>query len=672
MNDPGSWGVATGYTDAEGRWRDVAPATVAAVLGAMGEPAGASGQDGPIVVRLDRPPVAVPPGLLVTEDGREIRVAKPERAGGRPPAGATAGATLPPDLTAGYHRLEPDGGTPRTLIASPGRCPGPPRRRQWGWSAQLYATRSKSSWGIGDLGDLEELARWSASLRATMALINPLHAGGAGQHHESSPYFPSSRCFPSPLYLHVEDFPGAAEVADVERLGSAGRALNAERMIDRDRVWALKSEALEALFARFDGGAGGSDGGAAFDRFRDSRGGALEGFATWCALAERHGVPWQDWPVEVRHPGAGGVARFAASVEGGRRVRYHAWLQWHLDRQLAAAAAPVGLMQDLAIGVNVGGADAWLWQDSFARDMHVGAPPDSFNTLGQDWGLPPWDPWKLRGAGYGPFVETIRGALRHAGGLRVDHVMGLFRLWWIPDGAPPTDGTYVSYPAGDLLDILALEAARAGAYIVGEDLGTVEDGVRHELAERGVLSYRLVWFEPEGPERWPEQALGAVTTHDLPTVAGAWTGSDLAAQRAAHLAPNEDGILAMRQRLADLTGADDTTPMAEVVERTYAALAGAPCAVVTATLDDVCCVEERPNMPGTTDEWPNWNLALPVPLEGLEELPVGRRVAEHLARGSAGPGGDQWRDPPTLARRGPTRHAPSGADARQADEGAAG
>jgi 4-alpha-glucanotransferase len=313
-------------------------------------------------------------------------------------------------------------------------------------------------------------------------------------------------------------------------------------------------------------------------------------------------------------------------------VRFHQWLQWLLDRQLGEASSHLPVVHDLAVGVDPAGIDAWLWQDSFARGMKVGAPPDEFNTHGQDWGLPPFDPWKLRAAGYVPFAETIRGALRHAGGLRLDHVMGLFRLFWIPDGVSPADGAYVRYPADDLLDIVALESHRAGAYVVGEDLGTVEEHVREELGERQVLSYRLLWFEDRPPQEYPVQALAAVTTHDLPTVAGMWTGSDLEDQRRIGLEPNEESTEAIRNRLTTTLGlADDAAPE-EVVAGTCRLLAAAPSMLVTAALDDALAVEQRPNMPGTTDEWPNWSIPLPMPLEQIEDDPRPRRMAEILSR----------------------------------------
>jgi 4-alpha-glucanotransferase len=228
----------------------------------------------------------------------------------------------------------------------------------------------------------------------------------------------------------------------------------------------------------------------------------------------------------------------------------------------------------------------------------------------------------LRAVGYDPLVQTARAALEHCGALRVDHVMGLFRLFWIPEGGEPADGTYVRYPASELLDIVALESVRAQAVIVGEDLGTVEDEMREELHDRGVLSYRLVWFEREPPSAFPEQALAAVTTHDLPTIAGVWSGTD------------EHAPADLRERLTELTGLPADAPLEDVVVTAHAHLAAAPSMMVTATLDDGMCVHERPNLPGTTTERPNWSLALPTPIEELTQDRVVNRVASALgARG---------------------------------------
>ncbi|HSS10281.1 MAG TPA: 4-alpha-glucanotransferase, partial [Acidimicrobiales bacterium] len=404
------------------------------------------------------------------------------------------------------------------------------------------------------------------------------------------------------------------------------------RRIDRDAVWHLKSEALEALYAAFR-----SD--PAFDRYRTEQGVALDEYATFCALGERHGFDWEKWPASLRRPDGPGIAPFAASRTGAHRIRYHSWLQWLLDGQLRSASRPLGLVHDLAVGADPKGADGWRWQDCLALGVTVGAPPDEFNTVGQDWGFPPFDPWRLRAAGYQPFIDVIRAGLRHATGLRVDHVMGLFRLFWIPSGSRPADGTFVRYPWSDLLDIVALESYRAGAYIVSEDLGTVEDFTRRELADRGVLSYRLLWFELTRPDSglWPELALAAVTTHDLPTVAGLWSGADLEVQRALHLHPNEKATGATRDKLASWIGVGDDEPVDAVIERAYRLLGHAPCVIATATLDDALAVEERPNMPATLDEWPNWSLALPRPLEELQRSPLAVAIAAALNGRTAGP-----------------------------------
>jgi 4-alpha-glucanotransferase len=309
------------------------------------------------------------------------------------------------------------------------------------------------------------------------------------------------------------------------------------------------------------------------------------------------------------------VERFATANRD--RVRFHMWLQWLIDQQLAKATGALPILGDLAIGVDPDGADAWAWQDVFARGVRVGAPPDEFNPAGQDWGLPPFVPWRLRALGYEPLAATLRAAVRHCGALRIDHAMGLFRLFWIPEGGTPTDGAYVRYPGTELLDVLAIESVRAGATIVGEDLGTVEPQVRQHLHERSVLSYKLVWFEAQPPAAYPAQSLAAVTTHDLPTIAGVWTGAD---------APDP-----MCDRLIAVSGAAPGAPVDDVVVATYDALASAPSMVTTATLEDALGVVDRPNHPGDIGR-PNWSLALPVPIEDVVEHKTARKVAAALAR----------------------------------------
>jgi 4-alpha-glucanotransferase len=496
---------------------------------------------------------------------------------------------LPDEVPLGYHSL--DG---VRIIVTPGRCWLPDDLRTWGWAVQLYALRSSESWGIGDLGDLRRLGAWARSLGAGMVLVNPLHAS-LPDKPQASPYFPSSRCFRDPIYLRVP--------------GDEGRSLNSSPLIDREAVWRVKRPALERAFAAFEGS-------TAFDRFRAEGGQLLHDYAAFCG-----------------------------------DVEFHSWLQWQLDVQLAEASAAVPVMQDLAIGVDPAGADVALWPDVFCLDARVGAPPDEFNTSGQDWGLPPFNPYRLQEAGYEPFIRTVRAGFRHAGGMRVDHVMGLFRLWWVVGEG---EGAYVRYPWEDLLGIMALESVRAGAYVVGEDLGTVEPWMREALADWGVLSYRLLWFEEDRPAAFPVQSLAAVTTHDLPTVAGLWSGSDFEELRSLGLEANAASTEGIRKRLASWMGAEASASLPDVVVRTHELLAEAPSMIVTATLDDALCVSSRPNVPGTTDERPNWSIPLPLLFEEIEVDPGVAAVARTLAdRGPA-------RDAARLAHAGEAVEDPAG------------
>jgi 4-alpha-glucanotransferase len=616
-----AWGVEPGYWDVTGQWRDVPQETLSAVLGTLdAAPEGPPASAPLVTVTEGGPWPELPDGTLVLEEGATL--------------GLRAGEAPPPDLPYGYHRFEALYGADhagiraetRTIAVCPRRCPAPPLGRSWGWSAQLYATRSRDSWGIGDFADLHRLVAWAVNDGAAFVLSSPLHAAAPGPVPEPSPYSPSSRCFLNPIYIRVEDVPGAAALPEVGKLATKAKVLNSDRLIDRSSVWALKSEALEALFAHSERAGSHRD----LDAYIRRRGKVLDSYTTFCVLAERFGHPWQRWPAGFERPDLPSVAKVAVSPEGCSRKRYHAWLQWLCEAQLEKASLGGRVMSDLAVGIDGGGADAWMWQDTFALEMHVGAPPDDFNTGGQDWGLVPWDPWKLRASAYEPYIHTLRTVLKQACGLRVDHVMGLFRLFWVPIGEDPSRGTYVRYPWRDLLSLLCLEAWRAGAYVVGEDLGTVEDHAREGLRDSGVLSYKLFWFEPRPPAEWPDHALGAVTTHDLPTVAGVWSGSDLLAQREAGVRINEEGSATFRRHITEWSGVGDDSPSSEVIKATYKTLAEAPCALLSAALDDAVAVEERPNMPGTIDQWPNWRLALPAPLEQIEQSDLAAAIAHDL------------------------------------------
>lgn len=618
MSDPRD-PVVERYTNAFGREVTVGKAARRAVLAAMGiEPPGRNGAGrrppGPDPVAIHAPGARLPgPAELVLEDGSSLGTVD----------------RLPRDLPFGYHHLRDDRHD-QLLLVPPARCPSPTAPRGWGWSVQLPATRSTTSWGIGDLADLRTLAGWAAAGGATTLLVSPLCAPNPSPDPEPSPYYPSTRRFRNPLLLRVEEVPGAERVPETRELAAAARRLNDAPLIDRRAVQHLKLAALERIWEV--GAAKRALEGAlppALAAYRADAGPALREWAVFAVLAEHHGPGWQGWPVELRSPGSSAVAAFA-SVHA-ERVAFHEWLQWCCDEQLARAGdAGVGLVSDLPVGFDPGGFDAWTWQALLAQDARIGAPPDRFSPAGQDWGLPPFVPHRLRSAHLAPFIETVRAALRHAGGLRIDHVMGLFRLWWIPGGRAEL-GAYVRYPADELLAVLAIESRRAGTVVIGEDLGTVEPGVRRALARRGLLSTRLVYFERRGPGRFPRGAFAAVTTHDLPTIAGTWHRTDLDDQRAAGLAPDPADLEGLRARLARAAGVHAEAPLDEVIVGVHAALAASPATVVSATLEDALRVERRPNLPGTTRaQRANWSEALPVPIEALGSAPLVQRLGAVL------------------------------------------
>jgi 4-alpha-glucanotransferase len=603
------WGIALEYEDAFRKRRTPPKATLEAIRRAMG--VGPEQAPQPPRARVIRRGETTwdRPGELTLEDGTSLRIEQ----------------KLPTDLPLGYHEFHPkDAKDALRLIVSPGVCPLPSARRMWSWAIQLYAARSRQSWGIGDLADLAKIARWSKELGAGVLMINPLHAAAPAFPQETSPYNPTSRCFRNPIYLCIEQVPAAREILpNLDQLARAGQALNDQRLIDRDEVFRLKFAALEQIFDRFTGDQG-------FDSYQRELGAGLEKFATFCVLAEQFGRDYRQWPAEFQHPNNPGVQAYRQAH--AKRVRFHAWLQWLIDEQLQAASRELPIMQDLAVGFDPGGADAWNWQDVLARDMTVGAPSDYHNPWGQNWGLPPFIPHKLAEAGYEPFVKTIRQSLRHAGGLRIDHAMGLFRLFWIPNGAHPDDGTFVNYPAKALLDIVALESHRAGAFVVGEDLGTVQEFMRQELMKHQMLSYRLLWLEDDPPSTYPQRSMAAVTTHDLYTVAGLWNGSDFRNLTKIGLKPDRTAYDVVISRVRKMTDLSPDSDLREVTKAVHRLLAEANSMVIAATLEDSLLVEERPNMPGTTTQWPNWKLALPHPFETIQESALPREIAAILDR----------------------------------------
>lgn len=587
-----AWGIQRDWLDADDRPGRVDDATLARLREVIGTPPEDLEDRAPVVTRPGRR-LGMGEVVVACEDGTSRQV----------------GDVLPEDFPLGYHRLRPTDGPERLLVVSPGRC-WTPSRQEWGWTVQLYAARSSASWGIGDLADLRTLREWTERLGGGFLLVNPLHAVAPTLPQEPSPYLPATRRFRNPVYLRVEQVPGF-DRALVAGLAGELDALRSAPLVERDSAWRLKRRVLRAIFDATSAAHGGQ-----LADWRAAAGRPLADWATWCALADEHGPDWHEWPEELRRPEPEAVAAYGR--EHADDVSFHAWLQWLLDQQLREATGDLTVIQDLPIGVAGGGADAWAWQDALAPGVTVGAPPDLLNSTGQDWGSPPLVPWRLRAADYAPFIESVRQTIAGAGGLRIDHVMGLFRLWWIPQEASPAEGAYVRYPADDLLDIVALESHRAQAVVIGEDLGTVEPGVREALAERDILSYRVLWFEDDEPADWPAGALAAVTTHDLPTVAGLWSGSDADDQLASTEMSEDDVRSGREDLLARLrrSGLPEDATAEEAVVAAYTQLAAAPSLLLSAALEDAVAEERRPNVPGTVER-ENWRIPLRLPLEEL-------------------------------------------------------
>ncbi|MGA4508367.1 4-alpha-glucanotransferase [Propionibacteriaceae bacterium G1746] len=603
----------------------------------------AAGADAHLVVRTEDGQDFVCQQVDNTEPDREVDGVRLGR----------ATFELPTDLPLGYHRLVlyTVGRTVESpLIVTPATLPFPPamgEKRVWGYATQIYSVRSSNSWGLGDLVDLSDLCVWASTQQfADYLLINPLHAAQPVPPIEPSPYLPSSRRYTNPIYLRPEAIPEYAALDDRTRADiEAFRTTLHDQIKDADQLrrneaYAAKLGALEVLYrvglppARQ----------MAFEGFRRREGRALRDFAIWCALFEFFGPDWRTWPAEYQRPSSPEVADFYA--QNADRVHFFEWLQWNCEHQLSLAqqaardaGMKVGLVQDLAVGVNKASADTWMLADVFAQGVSVGAPPDQYNQAGQDWGQPPWRPDRLAELAYAPFREMVRSVLRHSGGVRADHIIGLFRLWWVPEGAGPQQGCYVRYDHEALIGILALEAHRAGALVVGEDLGTVEPWVRDYLTRRGLLGTSVLWFEndehgrPLSPEDWRTLCMASVTTHDLPPTAGYLAGDhvrlrhrlgllteslDDELQHARHEHEALLGVLAARGYLHD----DDLTQGADEVERLvlgmHRFLLDTPSRVLNVALTDAVGDRLTQNQPGTIDEYPNWR----VPLSGPDNRPM--------------------------------------------------
>jgi 4-alpha-glucanotransferase len=664
-------GVATSYDDWSGRSVDVAEPAVIAALAAMGVDASSDAAIGAALAEVDEAPWRrlLPPSVVVRGGSGHVVVRAADEPvvqvlleeGGAVSAGAaspgetrgglTAWQVPLPELPLGWHRIEARAGDRAdtcTLVVAPAHIALPPGLdRAWGWMVQLYSVRSDDSWDIGDYGDLHTVVDRVRADGAGAVLLNPLHAETPVAPLNPSPYSPSSRRFRAAVYLRVQDVPEYSLASDEVRaqVELLRPPTNPDRVL-RDPAWNAKRAALDLLWpvARQD----------ALADFRRDRGPALEEFALFCALAEVHGVPWQSWPEELRRPDGPAVADARSALT--ERISFWCWVQLLVDEQLRGLGdgMSVGIVHDLAVGVDAGGADAWALQDALAMHTKVGAPPDLIQQQGQDWGLLPWRPDRLRELGYAPFRDVVRGTLRYAGGLRIDHAMGLFRLWWVPPGSTAADGTYVQYDADAMLGVLALEAVRAGALIVGEDLGTVQERMRRELEDTGVMGSDVLWFQEEHgrylpPEQWRRLALATVTTHDLPTAAGFLAEEHVRVraeldQLGHSVEVEQKRVREERRALLEMlteTGLLDRYG-GDVVLAMHGALVDSPSVLVLAAFGDAVGDLRQPNLPGTVDEYPNWRLPVadgsgrPLTLEELLASPGVRRLTALLDEGLRG------------------------------------
>ena len=564
---------------------------------------------------------------------------------------------LPAELPHGYHALEvaEPAGAGRwaaALVVAPGACFEPAGlregRRWWGVAVQLYTLRSPRNWGIGDFADLRSIVRAVAPTGAAFVGLNPLHALFPANPWHFSPYSASSRHFLNVLYVAIELLPEYVECAEARAL-VASPAFQAELQrlreaahVDYPGVARAKFAVLERLYAHFEREhvARDSARARAFQAFRDERGAALRLHALHDALDEhlRARDPqcwgWPVWPEPLRRPDAPGIAEFER--EHASRVGYHAWLQWLADAQLREAqhearalGMPIGLYGDYAVGVNPSGAETWSDQALYRKGAGVGAPPDALALNGQDWGIPPQDPNVLRAEHYEPFRQLLAASMRCFGALRLDHVMALYRQWWVPVGLESTLGGYVHYPVDDLMSVLALESERHHCLIVGEDLGTVPAEMSHAMAERAVYSYRVLLFEKHGdgrfrePHEYPRRAIATVTTHDLPTLRGYWSGSDIELRRRLELYPSDEvrarvaeerhhdraALLAAldRQGLKPGECGDVSAPYADALaDAVHVYLARSAAALVVLQAEDLSGMPDPVNVPGTSDQYPNW------------------------------------------------------------------
>ena len=669
-------GLAETWTDALGISQQVSIDSLRRILDALGLPAATSGDIEASRGKL-APPKTLPP-LVTMKAGSRLTL--PGRAGGAARGQLTyddgSVATLrfsmrgdrlvgPALDRIGYHRLE-FGDRQMTVAVAPPRCVTIEDRAQskhlWGVAAQIYSLRRPRDGGIGDATAVRELAEAAARHGADAIALSPVHSLFAADPGRYGPYSPSSRLFFNPLFADPEIVFGPERVAQHRRDGGG---LEQGALIDWRPAAEAKLGLMRCLFDDFETQdvARGSELAKSFDEFVSAGGDLLRGHALFEALHGKwlSGEPalgfWRDWPPAFRHgltrPDDPEMAAFLAGE--GSTIRFHQFLQWLAARSFEAAqkaavgaGMKVGLISDLAIGMDRAGSHAWSRQSDLLLGLNIGAPPDEFNRAGQDWGLSGFSPRALAATGFEPFLSTVRAAMRYAGGVRIDHIMGLQRLWLVPEGASAADGAYLDYPLDDFLSLLALESHRHGAVVIGEDLGTVPRGFRRRLTQAGIAGMDVMWFERNrgsfrAPTRWRRDAVSMTTTHDLPTVAGWWRGSDIDVRSALGL--SAEGAVAERQSdrrrlwqaFAAAGAAEGPAPApddpAPVVDAALGYVASSPAPLMLAPVEDLLGLSDQPNLPGTIDQHPNWRRRLEPPAAKLFDDPaVARRAAIILAR----------------------------------------
>ncbi len=631
-------GVAPGWKDVHGAWHQVSQESLRTVLAALGLRANSDAdiadslhtvrQPGrlPALITGDangsiRLPVTPGSYEIVLEDGATIVGKTRDEAG--------AAFELPDQP--GYHRLR-IAGEEVTLAIAPrqgwmvsdamaGRSGG----RPWGLAVQLYSLRRAGDGGLGDFGGLARFVRVAAQAGAAAVAISPVHAQFAATPDRFSPYSPSSRTLLNVLH------------ADLELDSEAARHLEAAPLVD----WPVASRLRLAKLGELFDSAPGTPLWQEFERFRTAEGDSLEGHARFEALHGHfmaHGGPWhwRDWPSGLADASSPAVQAFAA--EHASEVARHAFYQFIADRSLAAAqrsareaGMPIGLISDLAVGVDSGGSQCWAWSDQTLLGLTVGAPPDLLNTHGQDWGLAAFSPRGLQKNGYRVYIDMLRAAMRHAGGVRIDHAMGLARLWMVPTGAGPAEGAYLHFPVDDMLRLIRLESLRNHAIVLGEDLGTLPEGFQGRISSAGMLGLRVLWFERAhdqgftAPATWDHGAVAMTSTHDLATVAGWWSGHDTAwrhkvgaiegASVPRELAERERDRQLLWSAMRASGSATGSPPPPDqpgpAVDAAVQHVGSAACGLAIVPLEDMLGLEDQPNLPGTLDEHPNWRRRLP-------------------------------------------------------------